>query len=59
MIAVVVVVVVVNCEGPTLLDLTLSPAVGIIIVCVDNAKCFIIIVGVKGLDAAVTVIIQG
>ena len=42
----VVVVVVVNCEGPTLSGLALNHAVGIIIICVDEARDPII-VGVR------------
>ena len=52
MIVIVVVVVVVNWEGPALLGLTLHPTVRIIIFCVDKAKGPIIS-GVRGLDTAV------
>ena len=55
---VMVVVVVINCEGPTLLCLIIRPVVGIIIVGVDEAKGPIIS-GVRGFDTAVgTVIIM-
>ena len=53
---VVVVVVVVNCEGPTLLGVTLDPAVRIIIVCVDKVKGPMIS-GVRSLDTAVVITI--
>ena len=49
---IIAVTVVVNCKGPTLLGLTLSPAVVIIIVYVDKAKGPMIS-DVRGLDAAI------
>ena len=53
----IIVVVVINCEGPTLLGLTLSPIVRIIIVGVIEEANNPIIVGVRVLDTVDTVIV--